>query len=152
MYPTFLKPFSRRGLVMYFAALLTLTTTTVSVLANAAAPLPSPRESQGVSYVTGGVDLDESTAIKAAMPTYPLVVEVYHQAGGKNEYTASSTLTLATPQGAQVFQATLEGPFALLRVKPGHYDVQVDLEGQVQRKRIEVKSGGSAKAAFVFKG
>lgn len=145
------KPFNRRGLLLYFAALLSLTTTTVSVLANAAAPLPPARESHGVSYVTGGVDLDESAVLKAAMPSYPLVVEVYNQAGGKNEYTASSTLKLTSMQGTEVFNATLEGPFALLRVKPGRYAARVELEGKVQQKLVDVKDAGHTRAAFFFK-
>ena len=152
MYPPLFRHFTHRGLLMYVTAWLTLSATTASVLANAAS-LPSVHESQGVSYVTGGIDLDESNAIKAAMPSYPLVVEVYHQtADHKNEYTSSATLTLATPQGAQIFQATLEGPFALVQAKPGHYEVTVALNGQVQHKRIDVKAKGSTRATFVFQG
>lgn len=121
---------------------------TVALLAHAA--LPATQESQGVTYLSGGVDLDESTAIKAAMRDYPLVVEVYHQAGGKNEYTASSVLTIEGAKGEQVFNTTLQGPFALLKLKPGQYDVKVELDGQVKHNKVDVKSSGSAKAVFVF--
>ncbi len=141
-------PFTTRGARLCLLASATaLSLMTASVLAHAG--LPALQDSQGVSYLSGGVDLDESTAIKAAMPDYPLVVEVYHQAGGKNEYTASSVLTIST-QGAQVFNTTLQGPFALLKLKPGHYDLKVEFEGQVKQSKVDVKSSGSARAVFAF--
>lgn len=114
--------------------------------------LPAEQQSQGVAYITGGVDLDQSTAIKAAMPAYPLVVEVFNSAGGKNEYTAASNLSITSPSGQTVFTTALQGPFALLKLAPGRYDVKVDYEGQTKQRRIDVKSGGSARATFVFGG
>lgn len=117
-----------------------------------AGTLPAEQESQGVSYITGGVDLGESTAIKAAMGRYPLVVEVFNSAGGKNEYTASSELTIINPKGETVLSTTLQGPFALLRLKPGRYDVKIGYEGQAKQRRVDVKSSGSARATFVFGG
>jgi hypothetical protein len=117
-----------------------------------AATLPAEQESHGVTYLTGGVNLDESTAIKAAMRSYPLVVEVYHAVDGKNEYTASSDLTITTPQGAQVLSMTMQGPFALLRLKPGRYQVKVQYEGQAKQRSVEVRGSASSHAAFVFSG
>ncbi len=114
--------------------------------------LPAEQHSEGVSYITGGVDLDQSTAIKAAMPGYPLVVEVFNSAGGKNEYTAASKLSIRNPAGKVVFTTDLQGPFALLKLAPGRYDVTVDYEGQTRQRRIEVTSGRSARATFVFGG
>lgn len=117
-----------------------------------AAVLPAEQESQGVSYVTGGVSLDESTAIKAAMSGYPLVVEVYRNAGGKNDYTASSELTITAAKGGKVFSTAMQGPFALLRLKPGRYQIKVDYEGQSKQRSIQVRAGGSSHATFVFSG
>lgn len=116
------------------------------------AALPAEQQSQGVSYLTGGVDLDESTAIKAAMRSYPLVVEVYHRQGDRNEYTAASTLSITDPQGQAVFDTTLEGPFALLRLKPGRYLVKVTYEGQTRQQRVQIKRQGSVRASFSFGG
>ncbi len=131
------------------AALLAVGTAAHAAEAGA---LPAEQEQQGVRYLSGGVDLAESTAIKAAMGQYPLVVEVFHQAGGKNEYTAASELTLTNAQGDTVFSTQLEGPFALLRVKPGRYEVKVGYEGQTKVRRVDVKASGSQRATFVFGG
>src|SRR5690606_17768343 len=125
---------------------------TATIVANAAASLPAEQQGQGVTYVTGGIGQDESAAFKAAMPTFPLVVEVYQHNGGNSEYSASSKMRLENLRSGQVFHATLEGPFALLRVEPGRYDVQIDLGGKVQHKKIEVKEDSSVHATFVFKG
>ncbi|RZL11319.1 MAG: carboxypeptidase regulatory-like domain-containing protein [Rubrivivax sp.] len=114
--------------------------------------LPAEQQNQGVTYITGGVDLDQSTAIKAAMAGYPLVVEVFNSAGGKNEYTAASRLSITNPAGQAVFSTDLQGPFALLKLAPGRYDVKVEYEGQTRQRRIDVTSGRSARATFVFGG
>ena len=137
------------GKRLFLGAALALSAAMAPIRAHAEG-LPAVQESQGVPYVSGGVTLDESTALKAAMPGYPLVVEVYRQAGGKNEYTASSVLTIDTPHGGQVFNATLQGPFALIRIAPGRYGLKVELNGQVKQSQVDVKAGGSARAVFVF--
>jgi hypothetical protein len=115
-----LRTFSRHGLILYFAAVAALTTATASVLANATI-LPAEQQSGDVAYVTGGIAQDESAAMKAAMPHYPLVIEVYQQGGGKNEYTSASVLTISSLEGGKVLNTKLDGPFALLRLKPAAF-------------------------------
>lgn len=114
--------------------------------------LPPEQESQGVTYLTGGVDLDQSTAIKAAMRQYPLVVEVYQTEAGRNAYTASSELSVTDTKGTTAFTAKLDGPFALLKLKPGRYDVKVTYAGQTKQRRVQVPASGSTRATFVFSG
>lgn len=138
-------PLARAALVCAFLA---------APLAHAteASALPPVQHSQGIAYVTGGVDLDQSTALKAAMRDYPLVVEVFNSAGGKNEYTAASQLSIRDRAGQPVFSTALQGPFALLKIAPGRYEVRVEYEGQVKQRQLEVTSGSSSRATFVFGG
>ena len=139
------------GLVALSALVCALATASPARAADGGA-LPAEQHSEGVSYITGGVDLDQSTAIKAAMPGYPLVVEVFNSAGGKNEYTAASRLSISNSAGKEVLTTDLQGPFALLKLAPGRYDVKVNYEGQTRQRRIDVTSGRSARATFVFGG
>lgn len=113
--------------------------------------LPAEQQAQGISYLTGGVNLDESTALKSVMKHYPLVVEVFDNSEGTNAYTSDAQLTLADRKGEQVFSATLAGPFALVKAPPGRYTAKVTYAGQTKQQAVTVKQGGHARATFVFK-
>lgn len=112
--------------------------------------LPAEKTSHGISYVSGGVGLDESTALKAARKDYSLDIETFQLAHGKNEYTAAVPLTITKPSGEVVFAAPTDGPFTLLRLPPGRYIVQATYQGQTQHRQVEVGTGLGAKASFVF--
>lgn len=113
--------------------------------------VPAEKTSHGISYVSGGIGLDESTALKAAKKDYSLHIEVFQSANGKNEYTAAVPLTVTRANGEVVFEATTEGPFTLLRLPPGHYIVKASHQGQAQQRQVQVGQSGTAKATFVFK-
>ncbi|RZI83873.1 MAG: carboxypeptidase regulatory-like domain-containing protein [Rubrivivax sp.] len=130
---------------------LALTVAFNAAFATEAAGLPTEKTSQGIAYVSGGVGLEESTALKSARAAYSLAVEVFHAAGGKNEYTAAVPLLITRPDGSVVFDAPTDGPYTLLKLAPGRYVVQATYREQAQRRQVEVVSGGSAKASFVFK-
>lgn len=114
--------------------------------------LPAEKTSHGISYVSGGVGLDESNALKAAREDYSLDIETFQAApSGKNEYTAAVPLTVTKPGGEVVFEAPTDGPFTLLRLPPGRYIVNASYAGQTQHRQVEVGNGLGAKASFVFK-
>lgn len=113
--------------------------------------LPPEKSSHGIGYVSGGVGLDESAALKAARENYSLDIETFQSANGKNEYTAAVPLTITKPSGEVVFEASTEGPFTLLRLPPGRYIVHATYQGQKQHRQVEVGTGLGAKATFVFK-
>lgn len=115
------------------------------------AALPAEKTSMGVSYVSGGVGLDESAALKAARKDYSLDIETFQLANGKNEYIAAVPLTVTRPNGDVVFKAPSDGPFTLLRLPPGTYVVQASHQGQTQQRQVQVGTGLGAKASFVFK-
>ena len=115
------------------------------------AALPAEKTSQGISYVSGGVGLDESSALKGARKDYSLDIETFQWANGKNEYIAAVPLTITRPNGEVVFQAPSDGPFTLLRMPPGTYIVKASHQGQTQQRQVVVGTGLGAKASFVFK-
>lgn len=112
--------------------------------------LPAEKTNHGISYVSGGVGLDESTALKAAREDYSLDIETFQSNHGRNEYTAAVPLTITKPSGEVVFEAPTEGPFTLLRLPPGRYIVHAKHQGQTQHRQVDVGNGLGAKASFVF--
>lgn len=124
---------------------------TAHACAGPRAALPAEKTSQGISYVSGGVGLDESGALKVARKDYSLDIETFQLANGKNEYIAAVPLTITRPNGEVVFQAPTDGPFTLLRMPPGTYVVKASHQGQTLQRQVQVGTGPGAKASFVFK-
>ena len=112
--------------------------------------LPAAQTSGAVSYVTGGVGQHESQAFLQHRRDYPLAVEIYARDGGHEVYTAGASVYISTPRGETVLQAEADGPFLLADVPPGRYIVEVDRQGDTQRKPVTVGHGGASRAVFVF--
>ena len=130
---------------------LALTLATASALAATPAGLPAEKTNHGITYVSGGVGLDESEALKAARQNYSLDIEAFQLASGKNEYTAAVALTITKANGEVLFEAPTDGPYTLLRLAPGRYVVKASYQGQTQQRQVEVGTGLGAKASFIFK-
>ena len=126
------------------ACMLAVTATSV------AAALPAEKSSHGAAYVSGGIGLDESTALKAARADFPLTVEIFATADGRNEYTAAVPLTITRPGGEVVFDSMTEGPYTLIKLPPGSYVVKATHGGKAQARQVRIGAQGGARASFVF--
>ena len=144
---------SPRTMKTWIACAAGLMLALASSVAAAQSALPAEKTSHSVAYVSGGVGLDESSAMKAARQSFPLSVEIFSSASGRNEYTSSVPVTISKPNGEVVFDDVTDGPYTLLRLEPGRYVVKATYNGQTQQRRVKVNKGqGGAKASFVFKG
>lgn len=116
-----------------------------------AGALPPTRAGAHASYVTGGVSADQSQAFKAAERAWPLSITLVQRAGQTNEYTASAQVRIVDPQGRAVLEAQADGPFMLVRLPPGTYEVSANLNGHVlKRERVQIGASQPAKVDFVF--
>jgi len=109
-----------------------------------------PREhTQGaVTYVTGGVGEDEAQAMRAAAADYPLTLELAAAAGGpRDEYISNAAVEIRDSRGTPVLQTRTDGPFLLVRLPSGSYNVDVEWNGAHKRKTIEV---GTARREHVM--
>ena len=113
--------------------------------------MPEPQRFGDVHSVTGGVGQQESRALLEHRRDYPLAVEVYAKEGGREIYTAGTSVNVSTPSGDSALQAEAEGPFLLADLAPGRYTVEVTREGQTQRKSVNVGRDGTSRAIFVFR-
>ncbi|MGE8318220.1 MAG: carboxypeptidase-like regulatory domain-containing protein [Comamonas sp.] len=122
----------------------------IAGLAGAAEPgagtgaMPAVHSHQGVRYTSGGIGLDESTAMKAAASQWPLSLEFAIQTGGRAEYASNVKVLVRNSQGATVLQATSQGPFLLAELPPGSYQIEATLGGKTLQRQATVRSGQSA--------
>lgn len=114
----------------------------------AQASLPEVQRSGDVEYVTGGVGLDESTALKAAARQWPLALQFAVTGGGSAQYASDIGVVMRGADGRTVLEAVSGGPFLLVRVPPGRYAVEATRNGQTQRRQLTVRQGASTGAMF----
>ncbi|WP_238913368.1 carboxypeptidase-like regulatory domain-containing protein [Achromobacter insolitus] len=121
------------------------------ILSTAQAGLPPVQQQGSVQYVSGGIGLDESEAMKAAAKDYPLALTFAAQRDGKADYVANVAVTISDAQGKAVLQATAEGPYMLVKLPAGNYKISATYNGQAQQRDVSVQNSGTARAIFEWK-
>jgi hypothetical protein len=110
--------------------------------------LPPVRTFGSVSYVTGGVGLDESAAIKAAEKDFAL--SLTFTATKRGEYLSDVKVSIKDKAGKTVLEAVSDGPMLLARLPAGAYKVSADYDGKAQVKTVRVEAKGVTRVAFVW--
>ena len=93
-----------------------------------------------VSYVSGGIGLDESTAIKQMRADYPLTMVFAETTSyGRNQYLAAVQVEIY--RGSElVFETLTEGPYLLVQLPAGNYRVMAIHNGVPRVQAISVGS------------
>jgi hypothetical protein len=99
-------------------------------------PMPVPQQQHGVSYVTGGIGLDEVAAFQAAAQQYNLRITFSTKTG---EYYAGVKLTLRDAHGNVIIETTSDGPFVFFNVLPGKYEVTAENLSQRVTRVVQVR-------------
>lgn len=130
---------------------LLLASLTAAAIADDLIPLPAPKQSGDVTYVSGGIPDEQMPAVREARGRYPLVVEIYEKLGSKNQYTADAQVKLVDAKGRVVLDDTSDGPFFLVKPAPGTYRVQATYNGKtLEQRNVTVGTTGSKRVVFVF--
>jgi hypothetical protein len=109
--------------------------------------MPQVQQQGDVSFVSGGVGLDESKALQSAQHDWPLSLRFTGRAG---EFLADVRVQITDSHGANVLDTTSRGPYMLVRVRPGRYNVHVSHAGVDKTSAVTVGSNGSARASFIW--
>lgn len=109
--------------------------------------LPAASTQGDVTFVSGGVGLDESTAFQHAESAWPLALR-FTGAGGA--FLADVHVHIADAKGAEVLKTDARGPYMLVKLPPGRYTVQASYQGKDQTRAVTVSAKGGAKAAFTW--
>ena len=117
-------------------------------MAFAQSDLPPAQTFGGVSYLTGGIGLDESKAIKAAEKDFSLSLLFAQTKRG--EFVSDVKVSIKDKAGKTVLEAVSEGPVLLARLPAGAYTVSADYGGKVMVKKVQVVAKGVTRAGFVW--
>ncbi len=113
--------------------------------------LPMPHQTGPVTYLSGGVGLDESQSIKKAMSDYPLVLEFSGKTSSGNEYLSDIPVKIVNAHGDTVLQTNASGPFLLAKLPPGRYTVDASYQGETQHRSFDLSVHGHVKEFFLWK-
>lgn len=122
------------------------------VLANGALAqtgMPQTEQQGDISFVSGGVGRDESTALQQARSQWPLSLLF---TGPGSSYVADVQVQIAGADGASVLDTHSHGPYMLVRLPNGRYTVNAAYNGVTRTQRVNVTGNGSAHATFSFPG
>ena len=110
--------------------------------------LPPLQTSGSVSYITGGIGLDESTAIKAAEKDFAL--SLLFAQSKRGEYLSGVKVSIKDKAGKSVLETVSDGPMLLARLPAGAYKISAEHEGKVLVKTVRVEAKGVTRAGFVW--
>lgn len=115
------------------------------------AQIPQSQYSQGVSYITGGVGEEESTAILAEAKQWPLLLELSQLENGRGVWIFGSQIKILNAKNTVVFDALAAGPYMLINLTAGDYVIQASYQGIEQKRSISIKTGQSQKISIFWK-
>lgn len=112
--------------------------------------LPAVHKSGNVEYLSGGIGIDESTAIKSVAGDWPLSLVFSVKAGARAEYASNVTLVVRDAKGAVVLETSGSGPYLLVKLEPGTYELHATLAGKVLEQQVQVKARTSTRLEMVW--
>lgn len=82
--------------------------------------LPAMQTSGALQYACGGIDSDESAALRATMKRYPLSLLFARKDGD----ALANVAVLIQPASGSPMRFTASGPICLLQLPTGHYAIK----------------------------
>jgi len=110
--------------------------------------LPPVQQSGEIRYVTGGIGLDESSAMRAAAPQYNLRLTFAAVSG---EYLAGARVVLRDAQGRALLETSSEGPYLFFRLPSGKYQVSAENAGETITRPVQVRDKQASELIFRWK-
>lgn len=107
-----------------------------------------PRSQGGVTYISGGIGLDDMEMLRELRPSYNLHILFASQ--GSGQYLAEVTVKLLDAKGETLLDATADGPYFYAKVSPGKYRIVAQSEGITLSKIVEVSAKGPVSESFYW--
>jgi hypothetical protein len=101
----------------------------------------------GVSYATGGAGTEERDALEARSGRFNLKLT---HAAPTGEYVSDVKVRISDHQGKIVLDAVTDGPLFYAQLPPGGYTVICSLNGNEQKRSVQVTTGKQADLKFTW--
>ena len=107
-----------------------------------------PRSQGGITYISGGIGLDDMEMLRELRPEYNL--HLLFAAQGSGQYLADVTIQLQDAKGRTLLDAVADGPYFYAKVAPGRYKILAQSQGITLTKSIEVTGKGPVSESFYW--
>jgi hypothetical protein len=112
--------------------------------------LPPAHVNGAVTYMSGGIGSDQSSAIKSVMNRYPLVLEFVGRTNTGNDYLADVPITISDSHGKDLLSTKSDGPFMLVSLPHGRYNVTATYNGKPEHREVNVSDITHAREIFTW--
>ena len=117
----------------------------------ACAQIPDTQYSQGISYISGGVGEEESQAILAEAKQWPILLELSQLENGRGVWIFGAKIKILNTNNQLTFDAQADGPYILINLPVGQYQIEATYQGVMQRKVINIQASAPQKLAIFWK-
>jgi hypothetical protein len=107
-----------------------------------------PQTQGEVTFVSGGVGGDERNAMQALRADYNL--SLLFSVQGSGEYLSEVKVSITDKNGNTFLDTVSDGPMLLASLKPGHYTVTAEVDGQVAHKKATVVANKRTSLSFIW--
>ena len=114
------------------------------------AQIPDTQHSQGISYISGGVGEEESRAILAEAKQWPLLLELSQLENGRGVWIFGAKIKVLNAQNQAIFDAQADGPYILINLPAGQYQIEGSYQGLVQRRSVLVPTSLAPQKLSIF--
>jgi hypothetical protein len=111
--------------------------------------LPAEMTQNGLRYVTGGIGADAVAAFKQAAPKYPLEL-LFAQKATPNDVYLADVKVMIRQSGKVMLDAKSGGPFLLVQLLPGKYQIEASSDGVMKQQVVELTQGVHKRVVFVW--
>jgi hypothetical protein len=115
--------------------------------------LPSVQSQGQIEFITGGVGKEERDAILRAAKSWPLLLELAQVSGPGADYISDVQIKIkdkSDKSGNAVLDATVDGPYVLVKLPPGKYGIDATYESRTIHRDETVQRGQNKKVTLIW--
>jgi hypothetical protein len=110
--------------------------------------LPATQQRGQVTYLSGGIGLDQSQAIKNVMRDYPLTLTFVGTTRNENQYLADVPVTITDSNGNTILETSSAGHDMLARLPSGRYTIHATYEGKTEARTVDISTSQHSHQIF----
>jgi len=107
------------------------------------------RTAQDRPFVSGGVTQGEIADLNAKRPFFN--VSLLTAARGSGAHLAGVLVRVLDSDGTKVLETEMDGPYLLVDLLPGKYQLEATNEGETQKRALTVQEGRSQRVVLYFR-
>lgn len=116
------------------------------------AQLPPSKAQGNISFITGGIGSDESSAIFAAAKKWALLIEMSEiDRSGRGVWIAGVDIRVLDAKQQTLLETICDGPLMLLNAPSGQYIVEASYQGKLLKRSVILKEGDSQKLTLFWR-